>query len=407
MAMLEPKKEGAQAAVSKQDKEEVIDKEQQEEVVQEDTELISKVDGLLAETFGDKPADSETEKDDSTPKEEDEKPAEKSDDDDEPTPAEKKEEAKLEAKENSGKEKDKVTEDDKVKEGDKATEEDAHKSDKEIPQLTDAYFRAAIHRGWKPEEINELYKVNPELCTRTLGNIFEAVKRSNEEFALLGRSYKNQKAEQAAAEATPPEKIEYKKVDYSSLEEVDPSALAIIKSMDEQGEKLFNQVQELQQTKPVQNTEQPSGYVETRTQQQEVAVIQQQIENFWKADEIKPYNDFYGELPKDAVTWDDLSPGQRANRWAVIEMMDDMMVGARMNNRDMNIDEAMRLAHLNISEGQRVKVIREEIKADVVKRSKSLSLEPASADRTVTASKPGSDKELEAVTSERLAKVFG
>ena len=405
MAKLGSKKEGAQATVDEQEQQEVVDLKSQEEIKQEETKLFDKVDDLLAETFGDKPADSEKEKDDSTPEEKDETPAEKTNDNDEPTPVEKKEEAKLKAKEDSGEEKDKVTEGDKVTEDDKATEVEAGKTVKDIPQLTDGYYRAAIHRGWKPEEIDELYKANPELCIKTLGNTYEALKRSNEEFAQLGRFHKNQKIEEAAVEATPPEKVEYEKIDYNSLEDIDSSALAIIKTMDKQNEKLFNQVQEFEKVRPAQNTDQPSDYVESRTQQQEVAVIQQQIENFFKADEIKPYGDFYGELKKDAVTWDGLDPGQKANRWAVIEMMDDMMTGARMNNRDMKIDEAMKLAHLNISENQRVKVIREEIKADVMKRSKSLSLEPASADRSVVSSKPGDIKELEATTAERLSKL--
>lgn len=409
MAKLGSKKDGAQVTVNEQDQQEAVEKEQQKEVVQEETELLDKVDGLLAETFGDKPADSEKEKDDSTPEEKDETPAEKTNDDDEPTPVEKKEEAKLKAKEDSGKEKDSVEKKDSTEkigtDDDKATDAEADKTVKNVPQLTDGYYRAAIHRGWKPEEIDELYKANPELCTRTLGNIYEALKRSNNEFAQLGRSHKNRKVEEAAVETTLSEKVEYEKIDYSSLEDIDPSALAIIKSMDKQGEKLFNQVQEFQQTKPAQNTEQPSGYAESRVEQQEVAAIQQQIEGFFKGDEIKPYSDFYGELEKDAATWDNLEPGQKANRWAVIEMMDDMMVGARMNNRDMKIGEAMQLAHLNISENQRVKVIREEIKADVVKRNKSLSLKPASADRTVVPSKPGDMKELVATTAERLSKL--
>ena len=62
------------------------------------------------------------------------------------------------------------------------------------------------------------------------------------------------------------------------------------------------------------------------------------------------YEDFYGTLPKDAVIWDSLSPGQKMNRWAVVEMMDQMIVGATTLGREMKIDEALNLAHLSVTE---------------------------------------------------------
>lgn len=290
-------------------------------------------------------------------------------------------------------------------------------ADKDIPQLSDAYYRAAIHRGMKPEEIEGFYKDNPELCVKTLGNIYEAVKRSNEEFATLGRVYKERKAQEAAAKATPLKaeteaaKTEYKGVDFAALEktDIDPDAIAVIKAQDQQNKLLFDQIQELRETRPVQTVEQPSGLMprESRVVTQEVAVIQQQIDNFFDADEVKLYKDFYGEVKKDAVDWSALSPGQKANRWAVVEMMDDLLTGAHINNRDMKIDEAMRLAHLNVSESQREKVIREKLKVAVVKRNKGLSLQPSSTNRGAETGSPKTEAELLLKTADRLNKLFG
>ena len=290
-------------------------------------------------------------------------------------------------------------------------------ADKDIPQLSDAYYRAAIHRKWKPEQIEEFYKANPELCVQTCGNIYEALKRSNEEFATLGRAYKDRKAQEAAVKATPLKteteaaKTEYKGVDFVALEktDIDPDAIAVIKAQDQQNKLLFDQIQELRETRPVQTVEQPSGPTrqESRVATQEVAVIQQQIENFFNADEVKLYKDFYGEVKKDAVDWSALSPGQKANRWAVVEMMDDLLTGAHINNRDMKIDEAMRLAHLNVSESQREKVIREKLKVAVVKRNKGLSLQPSSTNRGTDAGSPKTEAELLLKTADRLNKLFG
>ena len=38
------------------------------------------------------------------------------------------------------------------------------------------------------------------------------------------------------------------------------------------------------------------------------------------------------------------------NRWAVIEMMDQMIAGARTLGREMKIDEALNLSHLSVTE---------------------------------------------------------
>lgn len=361
-----------------------------EEKTEERLEQVFKGEGLKEE-----PAEELEESDDTTPESEEKKPEVDSDKEGDTTPESK----------DDAEEKDKDVES-------KAKDEDADKGKKEIPQLSDAYYRAAIHRGMKPEEIEEFYQANPELCVKTLGNVYEAVKRSNEEFASFGRAHK---AQEAAATATPSKgtqtatetaKTEYKGVDFAVLEkaDIDPDALAIIKTVDQQNKMLYDQIQE---TRSVQRPVQPSGLTpqEERAVQQEVASIQQQIENFFKSDEAKPYKDFYGELPKDAINWDTLSPGQKANRWAVIEMMDDLSIGAHINNRDMQIDEAMRLAHLNVSESQREKVIREKLKTTVVKRNKGLSLKPSSTNKSTEKTSPTTEKELIATTQERMNKL--
>ncbi|KKL23293.1 hypothetical protein LCGC14_2426840, partial [marine sediment metagenome] len=267
------------------------------------------------------------------------------------------------------------------------------------------YYRAAIHRGMTDTEVKEFYETTPELCVRTLGKIYEAVNRSSAEFASLGRARKDQ-MEQAALEAAAPQKEEddFIGVDIEALEEseMDPDALAIIKTINDQNKLLHDKVQSVESTatQPQENFD--------RVATQESALIGQQIENFFKSDEAKPYGDgFYGVVPDKDTDWANLSPGEKANRWAVIEMMDDILVGAEFNNRDISVDEAMRMAHLNVSEPQRTKVIREELTAKLTERSKSLSLKPAAAGTTDSsaASGPKSKEELEEATAARLAAI--
>ena len=286
-----------------------------------------------------------------------------------------------------------------------AKDAEADKGAKEVTPLPDIYYRAAIHRGMTDTEVKEFYEATPELCVRTLGKVYEAVNRSSAEFASLGRARKDQ-MEQAALDAAAPQKeeVEYIGVDLEALEktEIDPDALAIIKTQDEQMKALFDKLESIEST-----ATRPQESID-RVATQESALIGQQIENFFKSDEAKPYGaGFYGVVPDKDTDWANLTPGEKANRWAVIEMMDDILVGAEMNNRDISVDEAMRMAHLNVSEPQRTKVIREELTAKLTKRSKSLSLKPAAAGKTDSSAASGkkSGEELVEVTAARMAKM--
>lgn len=374
-----------------------------EQAVQAEKELLETTEERLEKTFvtGEKlemPAEPSDEDDDSTPEEE---PAEESDDEDGPTQAEKKEEAKLEAEQ-----KDKEVEPE-------AKDEDADKGDEEesVPQLSDAYCRAAIHRGWTEKEIDDLYKENPELCVRTLGRIYEGVNRSTRDFAAIGRALKLQETTKREVESDKPEnksgESEFKGVDVEKLRADNPDdpLVDVIAGLNQQNKILYDNANK---TRSVQATDQPSGLTQEqiRATEKEAAAIEQQIETFFESDELKKYGDFYGGVSKDDTDWNSLTPGQKMNRWTVVEMMDQMIAGAQVHGRKMEIGEAMNLAHLSVTEPIREKVIREQIKSDVTKRSKSLSLKPSSAAQPES-TKPQTPQELEAVTEQRLRKVFG
>ena len=65
------------------------------------------------------------------------------------------------------------------------------------------------------------------------------------------------------------------------------------------------------------------------------------------------YDDFYGALSKDAKNWDTLTQDQKVNRWNVLQMADQMFIGATSQGRDMDVNEALTLAHLSVSETMR------------------------------------------------------
>ena len=225
-------------------------------------------------------------------------------------------------------------------------------------------------------------------------------------------------AAKTAAEAPvvrPEEKVaekkpEFKGIDLAPLEAEykDDPILGVIKAQNEQNKQLFDTVQELKAAGSARTADQPSGtsQAESLAIARETAALQQQIDGFFLSDEIKAYEDFYGKLEKDATDWKGLTPGQQMNRWTVCDMMDQMMYGAKVQGREMKIDEAMKLAHLSVTEPIREKIIRKELMDKVTKRSKSLSLKP-SASAKAESTKPETKEQLEDVTKQRLSKIFG
>jgi len=324
--------------------------------------------------------------------------ADDSDDSDKSTPEEKPADDAGEEEESTPDEKDKDDSGFKEDAESKAKDGDAEGStDKtEVSGLSDAYHRAAIHRGWTNEEIKDFYEANPKLATKTFSKIYEAVNRSSREFAAFGRARREKPANNVTDKVTATEAQTQAKIPSIDIEKLrteypDESIAEVVQTLVNEIESLKTEVSKPAQIDPAIS--------------QESAAIQQQIEGFFKSDDLKGYDDFYGSMPKDAKDWQSLTPGESANRWAVISMMDEMLAGAELLGREMGIDEAMRLSHLCVTEKIREKVIREEIKSSATKRGNSISLKPSSTNKPEVTS-PQTAKELELVTEERLKKAF-
>ena len=278
------------------------------------------------------------------------------------------------------------------------------------PELSDAYYRAAKHMGWSDDDIDNLYKNNPELCVTTLGKVYDGVNRATQDFAAIGRKMKEAAKIPVVASTpvvVPAVKSDYKGIDAKALREKYPDdpMVDMIIAQDQQSKLLYDQIQESK------NRPEPAIHAANQREQaalsQEARAVEQQIDTFFKGDEAKAYGDFYGTLSKDAIDWSSLTPGQRANRWAVLEMMDQMIAGANACGKDLTISNALEYAHLSVSEPMREKVIRGKIISDVKKRSSGLSLKPVGSSKENTDGKPVTRKELIEDTRKRLNKVFG
>lgn len=290
--------------------------------------------------------------------------------------------------------------DNKEESGDKEVADDK-------PELSDAYYRAAKRAGWSDEDVDKLYENNPELCITTLGKVYDDMNRISRDYAAIGRKMKE---EPPVVEPTPvPEpaaKSDYKGLDADALRKKYPDdpMVEMIIAQDNQNKLMHDQIAELKnRPEPAINA---ANQREQAAQSQEARAIEQQIDTFFKGDEAQAYGDFYGLLPKDAVDWSSLTPGQRANRWAVLTMMDQMIAGAIACGKDMSIGEALGHAHSSVSESEREKVIRGKIIKDVKKRSESLSLKPTTPVKEESDGKPRTRDELIEITRQNLEKAF-
>ncbi|KKM16190.1 hypothetical protein LCGC14_1688330 [marine sediment metagenome] len=301
-----------------------------------------------------------------------------------------------------------ATKDEEVKDKDEdALDKGTNESD-ETPPISDAYRRAAIHRGWTDEEVDELYKSNPELCEKTLAKVHEEVNRASKDFAAIGRGIKEQatKAEQIvqpAVQPVAPVQPVAAAIDLTKLRDrygADDPMITVVEAMQQRAVAAEQATATLKAELEQQRTEQPqqvSAAVERERQ-----ALGQQINTFFNDEAAKLYNDFYGTVEKGANWNDTLIPGQVANRWAVVEMADQIFAGAESLGRAIEFEEAMQLAHMSVSAPMKERVVREQITKDVTKRSKSLTLKPSTTTKAEATTK--TEAGLVDIIAKKMAK---
>ena len=321
------------------------------------------------DTDDDKQADDNKDDDDSTPGDDDDQ-ADESDDDDDSTP-----------------------EKDKDETGDKDDSKDDSKdesgSEKEVA-LPDAYYRAAIHQGWKPEEIKEFFEANPELAIKTLAKNHEATNKISSEFARLGRVELSKGSEAKTVTEATKAKAADGEIDLAALKEQYGGDSAVVKAFT------------VMQTKLDTARE---AFPDKQEQQEELdPAVVIRIQKFFVDPTLKPYADFYGEGKDEGK----LTRDQSDNRYKVLETADSIVLGCQKQGREITLEEALESAHLLVSESVREKALRIELTAKVVKRAKGVSLRPSKSKKVLPAKSAELDeKAMEAKVSIGLKNTFG
>lgn len=293
----------------------------------------------------------------------------------------------------------------------KADEPAAEESDSESEEpaadpneLSPAEIRAAVHMEWTEEEITELAKVNPGMAKRACAKALKATNELSKQFSELGKKAKEAEAasETPATPEAPAPKPKAKKVDLSAIQEQygDDPIFGVVQQLADQNEALSGQLSEMQQAGDTRVTAK-----EAKADDKIDAATAQQIDTFFSGKEVADYADHYGTVPEGSNDWGDLTQNQITRRWNVVETAALILAGAESQSVPMEMSEAFQRAHLAEVAPIQATVQREKIKKDIVKRGKSLTLEPTS-DAKATPTGALSRGELETVTSQRLHKVF-
>lgn len=282
----------------------------------------------------------------------------------------------------------------------KPAEEPAKPAD--VKPLPDAYVRAAIHQGWTQKEVEEQYKLNPEITTRTLGKLYESTNRLSKDYAEFGRA---KKAAQTSAPTPSPAPAA---APAPAAPVVDPDIAAvraaygddpIVKVVEGLTAKL-----KAYESKPVAAPEPAAAPVNTEA----MSAIRQEVDTFFTDPTIKSYSELYGgnSIKLGEKNWDGLTDAQKKARWDVLGIAQDILVGAVAQGREMTVPEALEKAHLIVSEPVREKVVRNDLMAQVVKRAKGLTLKPSSVVGSDEVDNgPLKPKQVESRAAERLAKL--
>lgn len=293
-------------------------------------------------------------------------------------------------------------------------EEDGGSKDKDEtpepdkPELPEAYIRCAIHQGWSADDVQEEFEANPERALRTLKNIYETTNRATRDFAQLGRA--QAEATRKAAEKPEPEIKDF--VNISELEkQVDDPAIVsgVIKPLNDA---LKSMTQELRALKKSGSSADNVAFARS---DQEAAIARAnaaaadntltQVNRFFAADNMNPYKDFYGDI-KPGQDMNDITPRQKEHRMAVLQTADQLIVGKTSQGMRITTEEALESAHLLVTDSLREKIITDNIRSSLKKRSKGKTLRPSDSKKTVSNESVRAKNREEAIVNaeRRLAK---
>lgn len=261
--------------------------------------------------------------------------------------------------------------------------------------IPDSHYRAALHMGWKPEDIGELYDKSPEVALKTLAKCYEQVNATSKQLGELGQRARQMREQPPAAPAAPqPSRKEAVMKKLKEKYEDDPI-------IDLLGELIPDTVP----VPEIRGFKSESPAPQAPTVDQEIAV-RQQINTFFTADEMDVFQDFYGTTSQ-AGDWSMLTPGQKANRIEVCNRAQNILDGATMAGMQVSTAEAMERAHLEVTAPIAEQFVRERIVKSAQKRAAGVTLRPSGSKTPAPAAGQYNKEEAVKEMGAELKKVLG
>jgi hypothetical protein len=283
--------------------------------------------------------------------------------------------------------------------------------------VPDAYLRAAVHQGWKEEEVKELWKTDPELAEKMLKANLTATNNLSNQWSQLGQQQMNTQVPPAAP-ATPVNLPttsvaktdgEFKGLDLAKLKsQYDDDNLIddVIKPMNDMLIKMHSKLDSVE-TAQVQAS-QNNLDTKSAANKEKSNVVAQQIDSFFDSLQSKDLKTFYGVGPD----WSKFEGDQASNRMKLLEQADQIKTGAAYQGKEITNESAMNLANLILSSHLAEQKIIGDIKKSLTKREKSLSLKPSGSrassanDAKADKSEKGLIKTIGAFMKERKIKQY-
>jgi len=266
--------------------------------------------------------------------------------------------------------------------------------------LPAAYVRTAKARGWTDQEIIDFNKATPELALKTMERMHESRTKELNEWAELGRRSRlapaagqvvaSPVASPAAPVATGAE-VSLQPINVQELAEKfgnEELIAAIAGPINAQVAAMQPLMAEVKATRERENSAHQATLAKT-------------VQDFFSSDEMKSFVPVYGPAAFEAKT-----PEQRDKVSRVLEMADALIAGAAHQGRDVQVPDALMLAHDSIASEFKENIIRDGIREKVAKREKSITLKPTAKGRVAVGGPPRDRQELLSRTEDRLAAAF-
>lgn len=276
----------------------------------------------------------------------------------------------------------------------------------DAPILPDSYRRTLEAYQWTPDEIDEALQVQGAKFVETAGRIHANRNKELQQWAAIGRQARQtDQSQQGDDPAAPPAQSQAPTQGVPSpLAPIDVAALKEKYGEDE----LLNEV-----IGPVNGTINAINALlpqleqgVTRAAQNERDALAAQVEAFFDHETMESYRELYGTTENGGQ----ITEEQWGQRNKVLEMADALATGAKVQGRELTVQEALSLAHDSVSIDHTQTAVRNTIKKQVKQRNRSITNKPSNRGRSTVQSSKGAPKsraELEQRTKDRMATVFG